>query len=85
MVTINELFATHLLSTHWKKFVYASQKTYTPPPFLLAHALNSVDYYSGNYWVILPVMQKIDLLITIIWVLSLQYFTTNKDFQALKG
>jgi len=38
-------------------------------------------YYSGNLREILPVMQKTVLIVTITWVLVLQYFTVKEDFQ----
>jgi len=37
-------------------------------------------YYTRNYLEILPVMQKIGIFIAIVWILSLQYFTTKMDF-----
>jgi glucans biosynthesis protein C len=42
-------------------------------------------YYARNYLEILPAMQKIVLVITITWILSLQYFTTIIDFQPGKN
>lgn len=38
-------------------------------------------YYSGTLLNILPVMQKVNFVVTIIWMLSLQYFTTTDDFK----
>jgi hypothetical protein len=38
-------------------------------------------YYTRSYLELLPIMQKTLLLIIIIWVLSLQYFTTSADFR----
>ena len=37
-------------------------------------------YFTRSYLEFLPVLQKIALVITIIWVLALQYFTTTDDF-----
>ncbi len=42
-------------------------------------------YYSRSYLEYLPVMQKICLGTTIIWILSLQYFTTANDFKSKKN
>jgi len=41
-------------------------------------------YYSGNFIQLLPTMQKLDLTIVIIWMLSLQFFTDVNDFQPNK-
>ena len=41
-------------------------------------------YYSGNFVQLLPVMQKLDLTIVIIWMLSLQFLTHVNDFQPKK-
>ena len=38
-------------------------------------------YYSGNFIQLLPTMQKLDLLIVITWMLSLEFFTSTSDFQ----
>ena len=37
-------------------------------------------YYSRYHLDFLPIMQKIDLLIALVWVLCLQYFTAKDDF-----
>jgi len=41
-------------------------------------------YYSGNFIQMLLIMQKLDLTIVIIWMLSLQFFTDRNDFQPKK-
>ena len=41
-------------------------------------------YYTGNFVQLLPIMQKLDLTIVIIWMLSLQFFTDVNDFQPKK-
>ena len=38
-------------------------------------------YYTRIYLEFLPVMQKVTLFTTIVWVLCLEYFTTAADFQ----
>ncbi len=40
--------------------------------------------YGSGHYVLLPVMQKITFVTTIILVLSLQYFTKKEDFQHIK-
>jgi hypothetical protein len=47
---------------------------------LASYSCNYV-YYTRSYVEFLPVLQKIALVITIIWILSLRYFTTIADFQ----
>lgn len=37
-------------------------------------------YYTRSYVELLPILQKLSLVISITWVLSLQYFTTIADF-----
>jgi hypothetical protein len=46
---------------------------------LTSYSCNYV-YYTRSYVEFLPLLQKIALVITIIWILSLQYFTTVADF-----
>jgi hypothetical protein len=46
---------------------------------LVCYGCNYV-YYTRSYVELLPVLQKIALVITIIWALALQYFTTMADF-----
>lgn len=46
---------------------------------LISYACNYV-YYTRSYIAVLPLLQKLALIITIIWFLSLQYFTTHADF-----
>jgi hypothetical protein len=48
---------------------------------LAAYSCNYV-YYTRSYVEYLPVLQKIALAITIIWILSLQYLTSITDFQS---
>jgi hypothetical protein len=38
-------------------------------------------YFTRSYLEFLPIVQKISFLIDIIWVLSLEYFTSKEDFQ----
>lgn len=42
-------------------------------------------YYTGKYLGILPIMQKVCFFLVVIWMLSLQYFTTITDFQPRKS
>lgn len=37
-------------------------------------------YYSSLWLEILPVLQKINYLLTFIWILGIEYFTTREDF-----
>jgi hypothetical protein len=37
-------------------------------------------YYTKSYLELLPIFQKLSLVISIAWILSLQYFTTMTDF-----
>lgn len=46
---------------------------------LIAYGCNYV-YYTRSHLELLPILQKIALLITIAWILSLEYFTTRADF-----
>ena len=39
-------------------------------------------YYTQNFLLFLPIMQKISLVITVVWMLSLQYFSKASDFEA---
>jgi len=41
-------------------------------------------YYTRNHLEFLPIMQKVALVITILWILSLQYFTSINDFKSRK-
>jgi len=51
---------------------------------LVSYGCNYI-YYSRNYVEFLPISQKSALVITIVWVLSLQYFTAIADFQSKSG
>jgi hypothetical protein len=42
-------------------------------------------YYTRSYVEFLPLLQKIALVITIPWILSLQYFTTITDFPSKRN
>jgi hypothetical protein len=48
---------------------------------LSLYAANYV-YYTRSHVELLPVLQKIALLLTIVWILALQYLTTASDFPA---
>jgi len=48
---------------------------------LLAFYSCNYIYYTRNYLAFLPVLQKLSLVITITWILLLQYFTSIADFQ----
>lgn len=41
-------------------------------------------YYTRSYLEILPIVQKLNLLVGIIWMICLHYFTTKNDFQQQK-
>ncbi len=43
--------------------------------------INSFVYYTQTGLVYLPVLQKIGIVLTIGWLLCLEYFTTPKDFE----
>lgn len=45
----------------------------------------SYCYYTYSYIEFLPVLQKTALVITVTWVLSLEYFTKPADFNPLKN
>ncbi len=47
---------------------------------LLLLYINAIIYYTQYGLVILPVMQKVNFLVVIVWVLSLDYLTTRDDF-----
>lgn len=47
---------------------------------LITLYFNAFVYYSGQWLVILPIAQKINHFIIIVWVLGLEYFTTREDF-----
>jgi hypothetical protein len=49
---------------------------------LLAFYSCNYIYYTRNYLEFLPVLQKLSLIITITWILLLQYFTASADFQS---
>lgn len=51
---------------------------------LLSFYSSNLIYYTSTYLEILPIMQKFTFLVTIIWVLGLEYFTDKKDFEAIK-
>ena len=46
---------------------------------LVSYGCNYI-YYTRSYVDYLPLLQKVALLITITWILSLEYFTTRADF-----
>jgi hypothetical protein len=48
---------------------------------LVFYSCNYV-YYTRSYVEFLPILQKVSLVITITWILFLQYFTTSADFQS---
>ncbi|HVI46191.1 MAG TPA: hypothetical protein VM802_15050 [Chitinophaga sp.] len=48
---------------------------------LLICYVDNYIYYSGSFIQILPVMQKINMVVVISWILCLYYFTKKEDFQ----
>lgn len=52
--------------------------------FLLFLYANNYVYFSQNYVVYLPLMQKVVLLMAVIWVGSLSYGSTEEDFQPIR-
>ncbi len=48
---------------------------------LLAFYCCNYLYYTSSYLAILPVMQKVLLFSIVLWILSLQYFTSGSDFE----
>lgn len=52
--------------------------------YLLASYSCLYVYYTRNYLEFLPVMQKLSLVILIILVLGLQYFSSKEDFEHIK-
>jgi hypothetical protein len=55
-------------------------KVFCVASLLLTYSCNYV-YHTKNYIAYLPIMQKFDLLLAVIWILSLQYFTEREDFE----
>lgn len=51
---------------------------------LLAFYSSNFIYYTSTYLEILPIMQKLTFLVTIIWVLGLEYFTKKEDFEHIQ-
>lgn len=51
---------------------------------LLAYYSSNFVYYTRIYLEFLPILQKLTLFLTVTWIISLQYFTTNADFQPVK-
>ena len=51
---------------------------------LLALYSSIYVYYTGNFVEFLPIMQKVDFAMTIIWMLSLLYFTGVNDFKPVE-
>jgi hypothetical protein len=51
---------------------------------LLVFYMGMYIYYSGNFIRLLAVMQKLNLVIVITWMLSLQFLTDVSDFQSKK-
>ena len=39
-------------------------------------------YYTRTYLELLPIMQKVTILLVVVWILGLEYFTTAADFQS---
>lgn len=39
-------------------------------------------YYTQNFLLFLPILQKMSLVINIVWMLSMQYFSKASDFEA---
>jgi hypothetical protein len=39
-------------------------------------------YYTRSYLALLPIMQKITILLVVIWIIALEYFTTAADFRS---
>lgn len=50
---------------------------------LVSYCCNYI-YYAGSHIEFLPIMQKVVLLVTIIWILGLEHFTNREDFQGIK-
>ena len=48
---------------------------------LLVLYFNNYIYYSGNLIEILPVMQKVGIVLIILWMLSLDYCAKKSDFK----
>ena len=42
-------------------------------------------YYTQSYLSILPIMQKLVFICTVVWILGLEYFTSAEDFSKKKG
>ncbi|MFK7923909.1 MAG: hypothetical protein AB8H47_18265 [Bacteroidia bacterium] len=42
----------------------------------------SYVYFTSSYLEVLPVLQKVTLLLNLLWVLSIVYFSRAEDFQA---
>ena len=53
--------------------------------YLLFFYSSNFIYYTNTYVEFLPIFQKATLALTIIWTLSLEYFTKREDFQDIKA
>lgn len=87
MVTLSGTLA--LLSMFYiTVFIFRSKlvwlKLFSVICLVLAYGCNYI-YYSGNYLVLLPVLQKTALFFTIAWILLLQHFTVAADFEPAKN
>lgn len=51
---------------------------------LIAYACTYI-YYTRHYLNLLPILQKVDLLFIVSWLLSLNYFTQPADFLSAKN
>ena len=51
---------------------------------LLVMYLCSYIYFTKQYLIYLPLIQKVSYILNLIWILSLEYFTTEVDFEVVK-
>lgn len=51
---------------------------------LLVMYLCSYIYFTQQYLIYLPLMQKVSYMLNLIWILGLEYFTVKADFEVAK-
>lgn len=82
MVTISCIFAM-LAIFYLSVFVFTSRLLFfkmLTALCLITLYFSAFLYYSSSWLEILPITQKVNYLLIIIWVLGLEYYTTAEDF-----
>ncbi|MBA4849424.1 hypothetical protein [Emticicia sp. BO119] len=83
MVTISATFAM-IATFYLVVFVFMSHRLYLKilaALCLITLYFNAFVYYTSTGLEILPIAQKLNFLLVISWVISLEYFTTREDFR----